>query len=225
MRSPEARASRTFPSRTSTVGCSASCSRPDRRSCAGATRSWPSSPPTPFETRLAGRPASTTSTLRRARPSTRAALRPAGPPPTTRASRTAVRAGEGGTSHLVPVSNMVATSDRRGISHSSMSFDRAPVIGGDESTPPEERAMSTYLPYEANVSRVDDVVRAVRPRRAQTPVRPPAAEPVAIRRATAGDRESLDRLAALDSAGKVVGEALIAQVGDGPRAAIELVTG
>jgi|tagenome__1003787_1003787.scaffolds.fasta_scaffold19409830_2 hypothetical protein len=85
--------------------------------------------------------------------------------------------------------------------------------------------MSTYLPYEANVSRVDDLVRAARPRRAQTPVRPHAAEPVAIRRATAGDRESLDRLAALDSAGKVVGEALIAQVGDGPRAAIELVTG
>jgi hypothetical protein len=85
--------------------------------------------------------------------------------------------------------------------------------------------MSTYLPYEANVSRVDDVVRATRLRQVATPVRSNAGEPVAIRRATAADRESLDRVAALDSAGKVVGEALIAQVDGEPRAAIELVTG
>ena len=85
--------------------------------------------------------------------------------------------------------------------------------------------MSTYLPYEANVSRVDDLVRATRLRQVATPGRSNAGEPVAIRRATAADRESLDRLAALDSAGKVVGEALIAQVDGEPRAGIELVTG
>jgi hypothetical protein len=85
--------------------------------------------------------------------------------------------------------------------------------------------MSTYLPYEANVGRVDDLVRDARLRHVVTPVGHHAGEPVAIRRATAADRESLDRLAALDSAGKVVGEALVAQVDDEPRAAIELVTG
>jgi hypothetical protein len=85
--------------------------------------------------------------------------------------------------------------------------------------------MSTYLPYEANVSRVDDLVRAARPRPVETPVRDNSSEPVAIRLATAADRESLDRLAALDSAAKIVGEALIAQVDDEARAAIELVTG
>jgi hypothetical protein len=85
--------------------------------------------------------------------------------------------------------------------------------------------MSTYLPYEANVSRVDDLVRAARTRHAEAPVRNNRGEPVAIRRATAADRESLDRLAALDSAGNVVGEALIAQVDNEARAAIELATG
>jgi hypothetical protein len=85
--------------------------------------------------------------------------------------------------------------------------------------------MSTYLPYEANVSRVDDLVRAARMRHAETPVRSNHGEPVAIRRATAADRQSLDRLASLDSAGKVVGEALVAQVDADPRAAIELATG
>src|SRR5690349_22328458 len=39
------------------------------------------------ETRLAGRPASTSSTRRRARPRTSAALSPAGPPPTITTSR------------------------------------------------------------------------------------------------------------------------------------------
>jgi hypothetical protein len=85
--------------------------------------------------------------------------------------------------------------------------------------------MSTYLPYEANVSRVDDLVRAARLRHVETPVIVNHSGPVAIRRATAADRESLDRLAALDSARKVVGEALVAQVDDEPRAAIELATG
>ena len=85
--------------------------------------------------------------------------------------------------------------------------------------------MSSYLPYEANVSRLDHLVRAARLRPVETPVRNNLSERVAIRLATAADRKSLDRLAGLDSAGKVVGEALIAEVDDEPRAAIELVTG
>jgi hypothetical protein len=85
--------------------------------------------------------------------------------------------------------------------------------------------MSTYLPYETNVSRVDDLVRSARTLYAEAPVPNKRSEPVAIRRATAADRESLDRLAALDSARKVVGETLIAQVGDEAHAAIELAAG
>jgi hypothetical protein len=85
--------------------------------------------------------------------------------------------------------------------------------------------MSTYLPYEATATRVDDLVRAAATRHVETPVRSNHSGAVAIRRATAADREALDRLAALDSARKVAGEALIAEVDDEPRVAIELVTG
>jgi hypothetical protein len=106
-----------------------------------------------------------------------------------------------------------------------MSFGDGPGHRGEESTPPEERAMSTYLPYEATATRVDDLVRAAATRHLDTPVRSNHSGPVAIRRAAAADRETLDRLAALDSARKVVGEALIADVDDEPRVAIELVTG
>ena len=52
---------------------------------------WASRPPIPFDAALAGRPVSSTSTRRRARPSTSAALRPAGPPPTMTASTTGTR--------------------------------------------------------------------------------------------------------------------------------------
>ena len=85
--------------------------------------------------------------------------------------------------------------------------------------------MSTYLPYEANATRVDDLVRAARSRHVGTPVRSNNAQAVAIRRASAADRDRLARLATLDSSRKIVGEALIAQVDDEPRAAIELATG
>ena len=44
--------------------------------------------------------------------------------------------------------------------------------------PPEESAMSTYLPYEANATRVDDLVRTARARHVETPVRGDHAEPV-----------------------------------------------
>ena len=51
-------------------------------------------------------------------------------------------------------------------------------------------------------------------------------EPIAIRRAGADDQAVLARLAALDSARRVPsGDVLIADVGDQPRAAIELATG
>lgn len=85
--------------------------------------------------------------------------------------------------------------------------------------------MSTYLPYEANGTRVDDLVRAAWMRHVEASVRSNHNEPVAIRRAGAPDRETLDRLASLDSAGTVMGEVLIALVDDEATAAIELATG
>lgn len=53
----------------------------------------------------------------------------------------------------------------------------------------------------------------------------PSAESIAIRRATESDRVALERLAALDSARPLTGEALIAEVGDEPQAAIQIATG
>jgi hypothetical protein len=84
-------ASTTAASRTSTVGRSASCSRPARRSSIGARPLWPSSPPIARYWTFAGRPVSSTRTRRRALPRTSAALRPAGAPPTTTTSSSGTR--------------------------------------------------------------------------------------------------------------------------------------
>jgi hypothetical protein len=51
------------------------------------------------------------------------------------------------------------------------------------------------------------------------------AQPVTIRRATAADRVTLERLAALDSAPALVDNVLIAEVGDEALAAIEVASG
>lgn len=48
---------------------------------------------------------------------------------------------------------------------------------------------------------------------------------VSVRRATGDDRGDLQNLAALDSADALVGEILIAQVGEEPQAAIEVASG
>jgi hypothetical protein len=78
-----------------------------------------------------------------------------------------------------------------------------------------------HLTYDANVARLEDLHgRAERRRMARraartsipaaTQTRVGVAEPVTIRRATAADRATLERLAALDSARAPVGDVLIA---------------
>jgi hypothetical protein len=65
--------------------------------------------------------------------------------------------------------------------------------------------------------------RTATPAATQTRVRVP--QPVTIRRATAADRATLERLAALDSAPAPVGDVLIAEVGDEALGAIEVASG
>jgi hypothetical protein len=92
-----------------------------------------------------------------------------------------------------------------------------------------------HLTYDANVARLEDLHgRAERRRMARRAARTsiPAAtqtrgvaEPVTIRRATAADRATLERLAALDSARAPVGDVLIAEVGNEAAGAIEIASG
>jgi hypothetical protein len=85
--------------------------------------------------------------------------------------------------------------------------------------------MSAYLPYEANRARLDDVLHEAGARRAAKPAPAASSSPrVAIRRVTAADR-AVQRLAVLDSARPLLGDALIAEVGGEPQAAIEIATG
>jgi hypothetical protein len=96
--------------------------------------------------------------------------------------------------------------------------------------------MSTHLPYQASIARVEDLHREARGhlaarsrrshegrRRRTVPV--PPAESIAIRRATPDDDVALRRLAVLDSARPLAGDVLIADVEGEPRAAIEITTG
>jgi len=93
-----------------------------------------------------------------------------------------------------------------------------------------------YLTYDANVARLEDLHGRAERRRmtrraartatpAATQTRVGVAEPVTIRRATAADRATLERLAALDSARAPVGDVLIAEVGDEALGAIEVASG
>jgi hypothetical protein len=93
-----------------------------------------------------------------------------------------------------------------------------------------------HLTYDANVARLEDLHGRAERRRtarraartsipASTQTRVGVAEPVTIRRATADDRATLERLAALDSAPALVGDVLIAEVGDEALGAIEVATG
>jgi hypothetical protein len=70
---------------------------------------------------------------------------------------------------------------------------------------PEENEMTGHMTQDAN--------------------RMHAEPPIAIRRATEADRDTLERLAALDSARTPSGEILIAERGDEPQAAIEVTSG
>jgi hypothetical protein len=93
-----------------------------------------------------------------------------------------------------------------------------------------------YLTYDANMARLEDLhTRADRRRMARraartaipaaTQTRVRVAEPVTIRRATAADRATLERLAALDSAPTPSGDVLMAEVGDEAWGAVEVATG
>jgi hypothetical protein len=87
-----------------------------------------------------------------------------------------------------------------------------------------------YVTYDANVARLDDLRHRAQRRRS---VRGPAvggaavriAELVTIRRAADADRAVLEQLAALDSARRLAGEVLLAEVGDAVVGAIELAGG
>jgi hypothetical protein len=96
----------------------------------------------------------------------------------------------------------------------------------------EEPNVTSYLSYDASLTRVDDLRRQAEHGRAAgvaSRIRPNHEEvdtaAIAIRRATAADRPALDRLAALDSARVPAGDVLIAEVGGEPQAALEIATG
>ena len=80
---------------------------------------------------------------------------------------------------------------------------------------------SGHIAYDANLARLDDLHRRASRRVAVEKV----SEPVAIRRAAAEDRGTIERLAALDSAAVPSGEVLIAEVSGEARAAIEITGG
>ncbi len=95
--------------------------------------------------------------------------------------------------------------------------------------------MTGHLTYDVNVVGLEDLRRRSERRRMareaagrktagqQRQVR--LAERVTIRRANEADRVALERLAALDSAPALVGEVLMAEVGDQAVGAIEVATG
>ena len=96
--------------------------------------------------------------------------------------------------------------------------------------------MTGHQTYDANVARLEDLHgRAERRRMARraartsipaaTQTRVGVAEPVTIRRATAADRATLERLAALDSAPAPDGDVLMAEVGGEAVGAIEVASG
>jgi hypothetical protein len=93
----------------------------------------------------------------------------------------------------------------------------------------KEIHMTGYLTHDAHLARLDDLRlradarRSVKP--SSTPNATAQAEAVSIRRATESDHSLLERLAALDSSTVPSGDVLIAEVGDEPRAALEIATG
>jgi hypothetical protein len=95
--------------------------------------------------------------------------------------------------------------------------------------------MTGQLTHDANQASLEDRLRHADSRRvargaataapARTETYVSTGEAIAIRRATEADRPALERLAALDSAPVPSGDVLIAEVGDEPRAAIEIASG
>jgi hypothetical protein len=95
----------------------------------------------------------------------------------------------------------------------------------------KENEMTGYLPYDANLARIEDLHARAAAHRRTRPEAPAAAaelpttESIAIRWATDADRETLLRLAALEGVAAQPGDMLIAEVGDEPRAALHLASG
>lgn len=85
--------------------------------------------------------------------------------------------------------------------------------------------MSTYLPYEANRVRMDDVLREAQARRAARSTPAATVPAMTIRRAGAAHHAELDRLAALDSARPLAGDILVAEVAGELQAALEIASG
>jgi hypothetical protein len=94
--------------------------------------------------------------------------------------------------------------------------------------------MTGYLPYDANLARLEDLRIRAAAHRASHRAPSPAPEPqvldvaacIAIRRATEADALVLQRLAALDGGRRAGnGEMLIAEVGGEPQAAIDVASG
>jgi hypothetical protein len=89
--------------------------------------------------------------------------------------------------------------------------------------------MTNHLTHQLNLARLEDLRLLAESRRSPSGCAAPspaaAVESISIRRATAADRPLLERLAALDSAPVPSGDVLIAEVGDEPRAALEIATG
>jgi hypothetical protein len=106
-------------------------------------------------------------------------------------------------------------------------------------TAEKETGVNNRLTYDAHFARLEDMRRRADERRAAARHSSRAsaaawsartetdthAEHIAIRRATEADAAALERLAALDSAPAPSGEALIAEVGDEPLAALAIVSG
>jgi hypothetical protein len=92
----------------------------------------------------------------------------------------------------------------------------------------KETQVTGYLTHDAHLARLDDLRLLADARRAShapsTPGASAPAEAITIRRATESDCSVLERLAALDSSTVPSGDVLIAEVGDEPRAAIEVAT-
>ena len=96
--------------------------------------------------------------------------------------------------------------------------------------------MTAQLTYDVHVTRLEDLRRRAERRgrtphttvpatRADTPARVRHAASITIRRSTAADRATLERLAALDSAPVPTGEVLMAALDGEAVAAIEVASG
>jgi hypothetical protein len=106
----------------------------------------------------------------------------------------------------------------------------------DPRTDRQEKTVNAQLTYDAHGTRIEDLRRLAERRRrtpdatgpatpADTPACVRAAASITIRRSTAADRAALERLAALDSAPRLTGEVLLAELDGEAAGAIEVASG